>query len=88
MNDPRECDNCFELVEFAGDTLCAKHKALKEMWQNEQDEMELVENMRSLVVNEDGTMEWVGPVVLEEREEDNEPNGWAESWEPTEAEDD
>jgi hypothetical protein len=58
------------------------------MWQNEQDEMELVENMRSLVVNEDGTMEWVGPVVLEEREEDSEPNGWAESWEPTEAEDD
>lgn len=47
------------MVEFAGDTLCAKHKALKEMWQNEQDEMELVENMRSLVVNEDGTMEWV-----------------------------
>jgi hypothetical protein len=59
MNDLRECDNCCELVEFPDDTLCAKHKALKEMWQNEQDEMELVENMRSLVVNEDGTMEWV-----------------------------
>lgn len=59
MNDLRECDNCCELVEFAGDTHCAKHKALREMWQNEQDEMVFVENMRSLVVHEDGTMEWV-----------------------------
>ena len=59
MNDLRECDECWELVEFAGDTHCAGCKAFREMWQNEQDEMVLVENMRSLVVHEDGTMEWV-----------------------------
>ena len=29
------------------------------MLDNEVSEMELVENVRSLVVNEDGTMEWV-----------------------------
>lgn len=59
MNDLHECDECCEMVEFASDTHCANCKALKEMWKNEVAEMELVENMRSLVVNEDGTMEWV-----------------------------
>lgn len=53
-----ECMTCEELVECANSTLCAKCTELKEMLDNEVAEMELVDNMRSLVVNEDGTMEW------------------------------
>ena len=54
-----ECMRCEELVECANSTLCAKCAELKEMLDNEVAEMELVENIRSLVVHEDGTMEWV-----------------------------
>ena len=54
-----ECMTCEELVECANSMLCTKCTELKEMLDNEVSEMELVENMRSLVVNEDGTMEWV-----------------------------
>ena len=53
-----ECMTCEELVRCASDTLCTKCTELKEMLDNEVAEMELVDNMRSLVVNEDGTMEW------------------------------
>ena len=53
-----ECMTCEELVECANSMLCTKCTELKEMLDNEVSEMELVDNMRSLVVNEDGTMEW------------------------------